>query len=132
VRLGFASVVVNLVAAVALMGPLAHAGLALAASIGAWVNLALLLAAARRRLGPIGGRALLASGARTPAACVPLAAWCTALAWWWPPAPSPAVDLAWLAVAIGGGGGGFYLASMLLGAPERIALLGVLSGRRRR
>ncbi len=57
VRLGVVSVAVNIVAAFALMGPLAHAGLAAAASVAAYVNLGTLVWAARRRLGPIGGSA---------------------------------------------------------------------------
>ena len=66
----------NLVAALALMGPMGHAGLAAAASVGAYVNLAGLLWTARRRFGPLGGRALLQSLARTALACVPLLVWC--------------------------------------------------------
>src|SRR5207244_10868390 len=48
-----------------MMAPLGHAGLAGASSVGAYVNLVALLWAARRRLGPLGGRALVASAART-------------------------------------------------------------------
>ena len=69
------------IAAVALMGPLAHGGLALASSLGGYVNVALLLWVARRRLGRIGGRAMRASLARTLAACVPLAGWCALCLW---------------------------------------------------
>lgn len=119
VRLGALSVAVNLAAALGLMGPLAHGGLALAASVGAWANVTMLLLAARRRMGPLGGRALAASAARTAGACVPLALWCAALAWLWPVAAAVWVDVAWLAVATGGGVAIFWIAGGLLRAPER-------------
>ena len=64
VRFGVLAVAVNIVAAVTLMRPFAYAGLAASASLAAYVNLAGLVWAARRRLGPIGGTALLGSGAR--------------------------------------------------------------------
>jgi putative peptidoglycan lipid II flippase len=132
VRVGMASVVASAVAAVLLMGPLAHSGLALASSIGAWVNLALLLVLARRRFGRLGGRALLDGGLRSRAASVPLALWCALLVHAWPPGATRVADAAWLAAAIAGGGGAFYLASALLRMPERVTLLGALSARRRR
>lgn len=132
VRVGAASVLVNVVAAVALMGPLAHGGLALASSLGAWVNLGLLLVVARRRLGPIGGRRLVAGAARALAATAPLALWCWGCLALWPAAPMRAVDIGWLALAIGGGAALFYAAGALLRAPEREALAALLSSRGRR
>ncbi|MGH7279393.1 MAG: murein biosynthesis integral membrane protein MurJ, partial [Candidatus Rokuibacteriota bacterium] len=75
VRLGVLSVGANIVAAVALMGPLGHGGLALASSIGAYVNLATLVWAARRRFGPLGGGVFVASLGRTLAATAPLGVW---------------------------------------------------------
>jgi putative peptidoglycan lipid II flippase len=134
VRLGVLAIGANLVAAVLLMGPLGHAGLAAAASVGAYVNLAGLLWAARRRFGPLGGRALLRSVVRTALACVPLAAWCLlalgfAASW----SPSTTVTLAaWLALTIAGGTAVFWAASALLRSPERAALWGMLPGRRTR
>src|SRR6266403_6301326 len=65
VRWGIVSIVANVVAALALMGPLGHAGLAGAASVGAYVNLVALLVIARQRLGRLGGRALLSVALRT-------------------------------------------------------------------
>jgi putative peptidoglycan lipid II flippase len=134
VRLGALSILVNLVAAVALMGPLGHAGLAAAASIGAYANLAGLLWAARRRFGPLGGRALAGSLARTALASVPLAAWC-ALVLTLPPTRPPASPgplAAWLALTIIGGALVFWGASALLGSSERTVLWGMLPGRRAR
>src|SRR5262249_12585712 len=57
VRWGIVSIVANVVAALALMGPLGHAGLAGAASVGAYVNLVSPPVIARLRLGRLGGRA---------------------------------------------------------------------------
>jgi putative peptidoglycan lipid II flippase len=130
VRLGVVAVAANVVAALALMGPLGHAGLAYASSIGAFVNLLALLWMARRRFGRLGGRALLASTLRTSAAAVPLALWC------WLALPilgvrrGLALDASLLAATIAGGAVVFFLASAALGAPERASLRRLLPGRR--
>jgi putative peptidoglycan lipid II flippase len=126
VRLGAIAVAANIVAAVSLMGPLGHAGLAYAASVGAYVNVIGLVWVARRRFGPLGGRALLASSLRAVAASVPLAVWCVlALA---PLAVRRGivVDAALLAGVIVIGGGVFWLASVAVRSPERRALSRVL------
>ena len=128
------SIVANLVAAVVLMGPLGHAGLAAASSFGAYVNLLGLLWAARRRFGPLGGRALLRSLVRTTIACIPLLIWCLL-----------SLQLAdrmslhsttrlagWLAVTIGIGAVVFWVTSALLRSDERLALWGMLPWSRSR
>jgi putative peptidoglycan lipid II flippase len=130
VKLGLVSVAANVLAAVALMAPLAHTGLAVASSIAAYVNVALLLVAARRRFGGIGGRELVHSALRTLAACAPLVAWCGLLAWFWPGRATRSMETAWLVAAVAGGGALYWLAAMLLAAPERRALLGILPARR--
>jgi putative peptidoglycan lipid II flippase len=122
VRLGIVAVGANIVVALALMGPLAHAGLAAASSAGAYVNLAGLVLVARARLGRLGGRGLLASAARTLAASVPVAAWCLAALALWPADASRWVDAAALGVAVAGGAVVYWAASAVLGAPERAAL----------
>ncbi len=129
VRWGIVSVAVNVLAALVLMGPLQHAGLAAASSIGAYVNLLALLWVARRRLGPLGGRALLASGGRTLAASATLALWCVLALVLWPARPGLMHDLAWLAGTIGGGAALFWGASVALGMSERRALLDALPRR---
>ena len=132
VRWGIVAVGVNVVVALALIGPLGYAGLAAASSVGAYVNLLGLLWAARWRLGPLGGRALLVSATRTAAAAVPLAAWCAlALALWPAPPYRVGVDAAWLAAAVGGGAAIFWAASALLRAPERAEILQMLPRRGR-
>src|SRR5205807_97967 len=61
VAAGAAAVGVNVVIAVALLQPMAHAGLAFASSASAYANLALLVWFLRRRLGRLGGRELVRS-----------------------------------------------------------------------
>jgi len=130
VRLGALAIAANVVAAVALMGPLGHAGLAYASSVGALVNLLGLLWVARRRFGRLGGRALLASVLRTAAAAAPLALWC------WLSLPilgvrrGLAVDAALLAAVIVVGGVVFFVASVVLDSPERRSLVRFVPGRR--
>jgi putative peptidoglycan lipid II flippase len=131
VRLGAISIAANVVAAVALMGPLGHGGLAAAASCGAYVNLAGLLWAARRRFGPLGGRSMLLSLGRTLLASLPLAGWCLlALIAAELLALEHAWSLgAWLLVTIAGGTGLFVATSALLRSSERATLWGMLPGR---
>jgi putative peptidoglycan lipid II flippase len=130
VRVGMVAVAADVVAALALMGPLGHAGLAYASSIGAFVNLLALLWVARRRFGRLGGHALLASSLRSTAAAIPLAAWC------WLALPmlgvrrGLAADAALLAATIAGGALVFWLASAALRSPERGALRQLLPRRR--
>jgi len=132
VKLGLLSVAANVVAALALMAPLAHGGLALASSIGAYVNVALLLMVARRRFGALGGRALAASAARTAAACAPLAGWCALSLALWPPGARGAAEAAWLAATIAGGAAVFLAAARVVAAPEYAAVRETLPLRRRR
>jgi putative peptidoglycan lipid II flippase len=130
VRLGALAIAANLVAAMVLMGPMEHGGLALASSIGAYVNLFGLLWMARRDFGLLGGRALVISAVRTLAASAPLALWCVLLRFV-APAGGFAQEAAWLAVTVAGGAVVFLVASTLLGSPERATLLGMLPSRRR-
>jgi len=126
VRLGIAAVGANVLAALVMMAPLGHAGLAGASSVGAYVNLVALLWVARRRLGPLGGRMLVVSAARTLAASAPLIVWCALVVTVWPASRPLLVDVVWLVGAIVGGVGLFWGASVLLDLPERTALLRIL------
>jgi putative peptidoglycan lipid II flippase len=134
VKLGMLAIGANLVAALALMGPMGHAGLAAASSIGAYVNLAGLLWAARRRFGPLEGRALAQSVGRTILACVPLLLWCLLSLRLADAVPlrSTAGLAGWLALTIGVGAIVFWGTSALLGSSERVALWGMLPSRRSR
>jgi len=73
---GLVSVAANIALALLLMWPLKHAGLALASSLSAYINLALLYWLLRRRLGRLGSRETLQSLARTAAASSALLLWC--------------------------------------------------------
>ncbi len=68
------SVLANVALSLALMGPLAHAGLALATAAGSALNFVLLLAVLRRRLGPFGGRRVARSAGLALLASLPIAA----------------------------------------------------------
>jgi len=128
VRLGAVAVAANVVAALALMPAMGYAGLAAASSLGAWLNLALLLWGARRRFGPLGGRTLAVSTGRTLVASLAPALWCGVNLWATVPAAGASAWLStgWLAYTVGGGALVFWLASAWLGCPERRALLGIL------
>ena len=123
VRLGMWSVAVNVVAAMALMGPLRHGGLALASSLAAWVNFLLLVWVARRRIGGLDLRVLAISVGRTALASSVLVAWSLGCLWLWPDGASRLVEALWLAGAITGGAIVFWTASAVLGASEGSALL---------
>jgi putative peptidoglycan lipid II flippase len=129
VRWGIVSIVANVVAALALMGPLGHAGLACAASVGAVVNLVALLVIARLRLGRLGGRALVNAAVRTVLASLPLVAVCWLALVLWPARSTVVIDVAWLAATIAVGAGAFWAASAALGITERTALLSLLRRR---
>src|SRR3989442_9781470 len=105
VKWGIVSVVANVAAAGVMMGPLGHAGLAGASSIGAYVNLLALLVVARRRLGRLGGRTLVSTACRTSLASLPLVGSCWLALPLWPARPSLPLDVAWLATThvVGGG-----------------------------
>lgn len=68
VRTMFVSVGVNVILSLALMGPLKIGGLALASSLSATLNVALLYVSLRKRVGPLGGRAFAAAAVRMVAA----------------------------------------------------------------
>jgi putative peptidoglycan lipid II flippase len=129
VRLGVLAIAANVVAALLLMAPLGHAGLAYASSIGTYVNVLGLLWVARRRFGPLGGRMLAASTLRALAAAAPLAAWCAVGLTLLAPRRGLALDTLALTAVIGVGAGVFFLASVALRSPERVALTRMLPRR---
>ena len=132
VRVGAMSVAANVVAAVALMRPLGHAGLAYASSFGAYVNVLLLLWLARRRFGRLGGRELLASSTRAMAAAVPMGLWCAVGVRLLATRRGVAVDAGLLAVVVAAGAAIFWLVSLALRSEEPAALFRMLPGRRAR
>jgi putative peptidoglycan lipid II flippase len=126
VRVGMVTVAANVGFAVGLMWPLGHAGLALASSLSAYVNAALLLWLLRRRLGRLGGRAIARSLARSAVGATAVLAWCLALV--------PAWDGAWttaarILVLVAAGALVHLGVAALLRAPE-LRALGALVRRR--
>ncbi len=67
----FIAFVANLLFSLLLMGPMLHAGLALASSLSALVNMLLLLYLLRRKIGPFGGRDILMVSLRGVIAALP-------------------------------------------------------------
>jgi putative peptidoglycan lipid II flippase len=80
---GMVAVGVNIGASLALMGPLGPAGLALATAIASASNCIQLVVRLRRRVGLLGGRAILRAAGRVALACVPMAAWGIGSQAWW-------------------------------------------------
>ncbi|HZV80734.1 MAG TPA: murein biosynthesis integral membrane protein MurJ [Geobacteraceae bacterium] len=67
----FVAFIANLLFSLALMGPMLHAGLALASSLSALVNMLLLLYFLRRKIGPFGGRGILIASMKGVIAAIP-------------------------------------------------------------
>jgi putative peptidoglycan lipid II flippase len=74
----FIAFLLNLLFSLLLMGPLLHAGLALASSLSALGNMLLLLVLLRRKLGPFGGRDIGTGAFKAFLASLPMAA----VVWW--------------------------------------------------
>ena len=127
VWLGFAGVVVNVGLALALMWPMEHTGLALASSLSAYLTLGGLLWFLRRRLGPIGGRALVVALGRSVGASVPVVLWCL---WLSPGVAGPAATAVRTLGAVAGGVVLYVAAAAALRMPELTALAGMIRRRR--
>lgn len=126
VAVGFASVVVNVALALALMWPLQHVGLALASSLSSYTNLLGLYWLLRRRLGPLGGVELLLSLGRTGGASLALLLWCLAVS---EPLTGAGRGAGWTLAALAGGVVVYGGAAAVLRAPELRSLLGMLKRR---
>jgi putative peptidoglycan lipid II flippase len=132
VTVGIVSVAANIVLALSLMQPMGHAGLALASSGSAYANLLMLLWLARRRLGGLGERDLLKALVRTIGAAAALVGWLAVALFTWPVSGGPLAGVGWLVVAIAGGALVFWVASIVVQSPERVALLRSLRSRKPR
>jgi len=127
-RAAAAAMAANLLVGVALMGPMASGGLALAGALAAWVNLGLLLGAARSKVEGLDWRAIGASLGRSLGATLLMAA----SVYFW-------AGLDWVrqvpeAIALGvnvAGGILLYVAlSWAFRSPELAVLRGLLQGSR--
>ena len=111
---------VNLIFSLILMGPMLHAGLALATTLAAAVNMLLLLWLLRRRLGSFGGLAILTTAGKALLASLPMAllvSWILTLTDWSLPGDKLNKGIL-LGSAVGGGILLFFAASLLLRCPE--------------
>ena len=113
--------------------PMKHAGVALATSAGFWINFVLLFALLRRKLGPLGGRALLASLGRTLLASLATGAAVLAVgerllpydsAWGFP------ARVGWVAAVAAGASLVFLGAASAMRAPEVDEIFGALRRKR--
>jgi putative peptidoglycan lipid II flippase len=128
------SVLTNIALSLALMGPLAHAGLALATATASAVNFVVLLVVLRLRLGPFGGRRVARSAALSLLASLPVAVigvvvsdfaiWSRPGAW--------LAKIGWITLAIGVSAGGYALLQAVWRTEEAVAVWDLLKRRRRR
>jgi len=72
VKTAFVAFLLNALFSLVLMKPLLHGGLALASTMSALVNMALLLYLLRKKIGGFGGRKIALSGGRTALASLPM------------------------------------------------------------
>ena len=128
--IGALTMAANIALSLALMGPLAHSGLALASSLAAGINLLLLLAVAGKRYRFLKTPALFRGWGRISLASAGLAAVLWAAFWWRgsPLAASPS----WLQVGTGviAGAGLYFLLARILGIREAGDLWNALLKRR--
>ncbi|MBI2956763.1 MAG: murein biosynthesis integral membrane protein MurJ [Acidobacteria bacterium] len=134
VRVAAVALVANLVLCFLLVGPLRHGGLALATSLASYLNLILLYALFRRRVGPVGEGRLAASLLRTCAASAGMGVLC-----WFLSAELALMQVANFAVllarfvaTLAAGLGSYLLLAWLLRAEEMSEVYTLVTGRRAR
>jgi putative peptidoglycan lipid II flippase len=131
-----ASIVLNVLASLVLIGPLGHGGLALALSLAGLAEMTVLLIVLRRRLGPL-LRGLAGSLGRTALATAVMVGLLLpageALAVVTSPARGRGLGEAlWLLSALAMGLAGYLTAAVLAGSPEAATLWRAVAGRRPR
>jgi putative peptidoglycan lipid II flippase len=128
VKVGAAAVLVNLSLSLALMGPLAHAGLALANTCASMVNFAALFFLLRRRLGGLESARIARALARTAvaSAAMGLAGWALLRGELWGAAGHTALKAALFSGTAALCIGIYLAASRLLGSEELGAVLALL------
>src|SRR5881628_1704657 len=118
----------NIALSLLLMGPLRHAGLALATALSAILNMAVLLVFLARRLGAFGWEAILRSHARVVLASVPIVVtclWIAGLGVWAQPEAWVAKTVM-LIVGMGISVAGYVTVHALLGSDELDFLWGLV------
>ncbi len=120
VKVAFLSLIANAALGVVLMGPLKHGGLALATSLAAVVNFALLAVLLRRKIGPLGARRILRSAGKNVAASLfmALVAYEISIAGRWQTPGLTWEKMALLCAALAGGILVYVVSCHLLGSEE--------------
>lgn len=116
----FVAFLLNLMFSLLLMGPLLHGGLALASTLSALCNMAMLLYLLRKKIGRFGGRGIAVAGGKAALAALPmvfLVAWGMQLVDWSQPGHKLLKGTA-LGGAVAAGMGVFLLAAHLLRCDE--------------
>lgn len=114
VRIGIASVVLNVVLSFALLGPLKQGGLALANSIATTLEMLVLLFLLRPRLGGVDGQTLAKSSSKMLVGAMVM----TAVIWAYSRTPLGQNSLLLLVGGILLGGGAYFLTMFTLRSPE--------------
>jgi putative peptidoglycan lipid II flippase len=109
-------VIANIVLAIVLMQPLGHVGLALATSLAAFINVALLIRHLHKQQGNIFDKASGMRMLRALVACLPMLAFLIGLSELWVfPESEKWMQALWLTVAVPGGILTFFVSAILLG-----------------
>lgn len=127
VRIGIASVALNIILSVSLIGPLQQGGLALANSIATTLEMIILLYLLRPRLGGIDGRTLVNSGIKMVIGAVVMA---LAIAGYGL-TPLAQNALMWLGGGIVVGGAAFFVTMVVLRSQEIMLAVNLLKARGR-
>lgn len=128
------AVLANVVLSLLLMGPLAHAGLALATALASTLNFVVLLVVLRRRLGPFGGLRVARSAGLALAASLPVAL----IGWWvsgltiWSQPGAWILKIALVSAAIAASAGAYALAHTVWKTEEAREVWELLKRRRGR
>ncbi|GAB6094625.1 murein biosynthesis integral membrane protein MurJ [Desulfatiferula olefinivorans] len=134
VTVAIVAILGHVVLSVLLMGPMGHAGLALATSLSALINAALLVRALRRALGPLGGRAIALSFCRSLAGALSMGLGVYGLAGYLFPAYNSPVLLriGALSLCIAAGVGLYALFALIVRSPELGRVIGMLHSKETR
>jgi putative peptidoglycan lipid II flippase len=132
VRIAIIALVANMVMNLMLIWPMQHAGLALATTLAAWLNVVLLYRRLDARLDFRLGRAFVMTVLKTAGACVVMGLFLEGmLALFWQPGLTTLERVLVLCPLILGGGVLFLAAGWILGLTELRELLGALRRRKR-
>ncbi|WP_243372344.1 murein biosynthesis integral membrane protein MurJ [Geotalea sp. SG265] len=120
VATAFIAFILNLCFSLLLMGPLRHGGLALASTLSALGNMALLIWFLRRKIGPFGGKSIVVAGGKAVVASFPMSLvvyWFMTLTDWSRYGHKP-IKIVVLGGAVAAGIGLYYLFAHLLRCEE--------------